>query len=222
MTFAYRNPKERLSTIQTPLVVSEWLCSLVRPKVRPTYVVDPCCGEGNLLKPWTDLNRRPRAQMTHATVGIDVKPEYAGATSKMDYFICDHFEHFTLNQMAEATGIDDDDMMSQHRPLIMCNPPFNGNWKKSSYPEVFLRKIVELWGRDVPIVFMAPMGFRLNQKKLSDRTTWMRDHGPIITSLIACPVDMYEETQFHTEIILFNIPGLEPHYWLPAKVRSEL
>lgn len=219
--FTYKDSdKERLSTIQTPPIVAEWLCSLIRQRYRPTYVVDPACGEGNLLWPWIPRDRRSVMRL----VGVDVK-NYEMKRKIVPHcfsFLQKPFEHFTLEDLEELTGIDDDDMMSQERPLIMCNPPFNGNWRGASYPEVFMRKIVELWGKDVPLVFIAPMGFRLNQKKLSERTTWMRDHGPRITSIISCPVDMFPDTQFHTEILICNIPKLEPHYWLPPKVRGEL
>jgi hypothetical protein len=80
-------------------------------------------------------------------------------------------------------------------------------------PYQFLRRTVDLWGNDQPMVFFMPIGFRCNQRKTSRRNNWMRTHGPKITSIITVPVDLFEGVQFMTEILCFNLPKLLPHYY---------
>ncbi len=59
------------------------------------------------------------------------------------------------------------------------------------------------------------MGFRLNQRKISKRWKWLRDNCPPITSIISLPLDIFDNVQFHSEILIFNVPKLKPHYFLP-------
>ena len=80
------------------------------------------------------------------------------------------------------------------------------------YPERFLRKIQELWP-GVPTLLFCPHGFRLNQRERSSRRQWLLDLQ--ITSIISLPLDIFPETNFHVEIIAFNIPSLPAHVFLP-------
>jgi len=73
---------------------------------------------------------------------------------------------------------------------------------------------VKLFGIHVPVVLFAPMGLRLNQKKTSSRWQWARDHGPRITGIVSLPLDVFPDVKFHSEILLFNVPSVQPHYWL--------
>jgi len=100
--------------------------------------------------------------------------------------------------------------------LVLCNPPFNlnGTGKKLSV-EVFMDKIIELVDKDTPIILITPMGFRLNQKIKSKRWRKVRDDYPPITSIISLPLDIFEDTLFHCEILCFNCFELLPHYFLP-------
>ncbi|CAG8756222.1 2613_t:CDS:2, partial [Cetraspora pellucida] len=52
--------------------------------------------------------------------------------------------------------------------LILCNPPFNG-MKPKLAPEIWLDKIIELFGKEIPIVLFVPMGFRANLTLTSKR-----------------------------------------------------
>ena len=103
--------------------------------------------------------------------------------------------------------------------LVLCNPPFNNDVTESKAfaPELFLNKILQVAGKKTPIVLFSPMGMRLNQEKPSKRWRWMRDETPQITSIIALPLDIFPGVVFHAEILLFNMPRLKPHYFIPEK-----
>ena len=100
--------------------------------------------------------------------------------------------------------------------LVLCNAPFNNDMtdNKVFVPELFLKKILEVVGHTTPIVLFAPMGMRLNQEKVSRRFRWMRDVAPQITSIVALPLNIFPNVIFHAEILLFNMPRLNPHYFL--------
>ena len=99
--------------------------------------------------------------------------------------------------------------------FVICNPPFNlgGTGRKLSV-EVFMDKILELVDKDTPIILITPMGFRLNQRINSKRWRKLRDDYPPITSIISLPLDIFEDTLFHCEILCFNCYRLLPHYFL--------
>ena len=101
--------------------------------------------------------------------------------------------------------------------LVLCNPPFNGAPAKQLYPEVFLKHIFELFGPTTPTVMFVPMGLRLNQRRKSKRFRWLRDCGAEITSIISLPLDTFPDVEFHCEILIFNVAGIKPHYWLPEE-----
>ena len=98
--------------------------------------------------------------------------------------------------------------------LVVCNPPFNLGVGRKLGSELFLEHIVKLGGKK--IVLFVPMGFRLNQRKISKRWKWLRDKMPPITSIISLPLDIFKKVQFHSEILIFNCPELKPHYFLES------
>jgi type I restriction enzyme M protein len=66
----------------------------------------------------------------------------------------------------------------------------------------------------------VPMGLRLNQRLCSARWRWLRDCGTRITSIISLPLDVFTGVEFHNEILIFNVVGLRPHYFLPEEALS--
>ena len=94
------------------------------------------------------------------------------------------------------------------------NPPFNVGYGRKLSVEVFMDKVLELVNNDIPIIMITPMGFRLNQKENSKRWRKIRDTYPPITSIISLPLDIFEDTLFHCEIICFNCDKFKPHYFL--------
>ena len=101
--------------------------------------------------------------------------------------------------------------------LVLCNPPFNQEPESPSVyrPEQFLRRIVSVVSPGKPIALIAPMGMRLNQNKGSKRWRWLRDGAPSITSIVSLPRDVFSGVDFHCEVLLFNMPRLRSHYFLP-------
>lgn len=183
----WKDPKN--STIYTPDYVCRFLYSIIHPVIEPKVILDPAIGRGALIECWRN---------TCLIVGVDIDRK---SERYADEFTCSRFEDI------QAWSLSYPDM-------VICNPPFNGADGRKLYPEVFLRQIIRLFGATVPIVLFAPMGFRLNQRKKSKRWQWVRDNGPEITSIVSLPLDVFDNVKFHSEILMFNIPTVKPHYWL--------
>lgn len=182
------NRFKKSGVVYTPSHLSEWLFHLLNPIVQPQVVLDPCIGGGSLCYPWWERSR---------IVGVDIRDSKPTFT---DLFIKYSFEHFTT--------------WSHPQPdLVLCNPPFNGG-SRMMYPEVFTRKVTELFGNKIPFVLITPHGFRLNCSSRSKRRNWFKtDEAPKITSTVSLPLDVFPGVKILTEILIFNVPGLEPHYW---------
>jgi hypothetical protein len=103
--------------------------------------------------------------------------------------------------------------------LVPCNPPFNNSNGESRFlPQSFLERIIAVVPAGTPIILFAPMAMRLDQTTRSGRWRWMRDHCPPISSIITLPHDAFGgSVKVHSEILLFNMPKLEPHYFLPDR-----
>lgn len=188
------NLKPKNSTIATPPEVSQFIFELLRDKfpIKKGYpILDPCCGAGNLLKPWLKKG--------YPTYGIDIENN-SSAVLRKDFLKWDGIDVFHY----------------QVKPrLILCNPPFNGYGKKLG-SEVWLDKIIELFGKWVPIVLFVPVGFCLNLTLKSERyLKFVNGAYPPIASRITLPKNIFPGVVFHSEILIFNIPNLQPHYFLP-------
>jgi len=155
----------------------------------PQVILDIGIGTGVLSAPWDAK-----------IIGVDIDP------ASIAY--CDEFLHCTFESLRQWE-LDTPD-------LILSNPPFNGAPKRALYPEIILRKIVALFGKDIPIVMFTPSGMRLNQRKQSSRWQWMRNEGLEISSIITLPIDIYDSVLAQSEILCFNLPQLKAHYFLPA------
>ena len=98
--------------------------------------------------------------------------------------------------------------------MVIMNPPFNIGTGRQLSVEVFMNKVLSLVDNEIPIFMICPMGFRLNQRIKSARWRKMRDHYPSIKTIISLPLDIFEDTLYHSEIIGFNCNKLDPHYFL--------
>ncbi len=174
------------STIYTPERVSIYLKNILSKQINPKVILDPAIGKGALVRPWDNGKRH--------IIGVDI--------DNQGKKYCNTFIHkkFEVVQMWVYRKPD----------LIICNPPFNGAPRRQLYPEVFLRRIVKLFGNRVPIVIVAPIGLRLNVRIKSARWQWMNENLEI-SSIVSLPIDCFG-VKFHTEILIFNINGLKPHY----------
>lgn len=196
----YREQPKK-SDIYTPKGVSQFLFDILNkkicPSIEPTYrnytwIFDPAIGSGRLTDPWFKDG--------YMVSGCDIIKK----TTKYHFFIKDKFENIH-------------DGIFKQPDLVLCNPPFNAGCGRKLQPQVFLEHIFELFGVTVPVVLFTPMGFLMNQRKTSTRWHWLRDCGAEISSIISLPLDIFPEVQFHNLIVIFNIDGLKPHYFLPDK-----
>lgn len=205
----YHKNRKR-NDIPTPPALAEYLCELVisiLPLQKKPIVLDPACGRGYLLRPFKDAGCY--------TAGIDTvhKPNM----NYMNGFQKKNFLAVTKGEL-------------DYKPdLVVLNPPFNfsasvvddierAQLTRKMVPELFALKVFEIWGR-VPLMLFAPMGLVLNQRMHSKRYKVLRDHKhAVITGRIALPLNIFKGVEFHAEILLFNLPKLKAHYWLPDEV----
>jgi hypothetical protein len=207
----HANPKA--SAIYTPTGVAKFLFNILHKALplkkrlrigaggglcRPAFynIYDPAIGSGRLTDPWFDAGCQ--------VYGCD-PVEIPGLRYHFQLF--SKFENTKEGWLPKSCTPD----------LVLCNPPFNGAPGKRLYPEVFLEHIFKLWDVDMPTVMFVPMGFRLNQRRTSKRWRWLRDCGAKLTSIVALPLDTFPEVEFHAEILIFNVKGVEPHYFLPEE-----
>lgn len=206
--------KPKASNIQTPKEVSEFIFELLKDKILPSRIIegkkplilDPCCGKGELLRPWQRpewVNKPGKpsfAKHRCLTYGID-NDETSTAEFKTDFLKISSWQDLVIR-------------ISKKPSLILCNPPFNG-YKGKCSAEIWLDKIIELFGKNVPIVLFAPYNFRLPWKSDSKRLgKFLTNKYPPIASIISLPTKgLWEGVVFHSEILIFNIQGLEPHYF---------
>ena len=160
---------------------------------RPAFlaVLDPAIGSGQLTDPWFKGGYRISGCDIVKTDGVEVHNFHRGPFEKIEAM--------------------------EHPDLVLCNPPFNGAPGKRLYPEVFLAHVFKLFGPTTPVVMFMPMGFRLNQRRKSTRWRWLRDGEAKITSIISLPLDTFPGVEFHAEILVFNVAGIQPHYFLPEE-----
>lgn len=187
----YRTDPKR-SDVYTPPGVARFLFDVLRGVVKPfQYVLDPAIGTGRLTDPWHDAG--------YTVVGCDI----VNKQPKCHSFFKSRYEDLAV-------------VLSQPG-LVLCNPPFNGAEGRRLYPEVFLERTFELFGVRQPVVLFAPMGLRLNQRRKSTRWRRLRDCGAELTSIVSLPLDTFPGVEFHAEILIWNIRGVRPHYFLPEE-----
>jgi len=190
---------EKNSTVYTPAKVSQFIFDIVHEKIdKSGSILDPCVGKGSLLEPFKDAGFN--------TIGIDIEDQGYPKT------ILKNFIEISPDEIP-------------HPSLVVANPPFNIDEKtkhiiaknygrRPLFPEIWLQKTLELFGNDVPIILFAPYGLRLNQTVSSRRwKNFIDGKYPKINSIISLPKDIYKDVLFHSEILIFNIEGLEGHYF---------
>ena len=199
----FENPKK--SDIYTPKWLSAWLCKLIMGSgVEIGAVLDPAIGLGSLTDPFQNYKSRYGDQI-HIT-GVDI--------DEMSRWYCREFYHTKFEDMEIWDGTPPD--------IIVVNPPFNSASGRKLYPEVFLKKIQDLFGNQIPVMMIVPMGFLLNQRLKSSRYRYLRDNWEI-SSIVALPIDTFLKDDdspvlFHAEVVFFNFPNLKPYYFLPEGI----
>lgn len=188
--------KPKNSVVETPQALCDFLAGqvLATPFNR---VVDVGCNQGNLSSPYLD---------SVECLGIDVED----------------FQNIYPGKFYQSNFLDisKEEVNPKLTDIIVCNPPFNqGKHKipgRKFLPEVFLDKMLDLWGMNLRVMLFCPMGFRLNQRKKSVRWRKFRDGGLQITSICSLPLDVFPGIQFHAEVLFIgDFCGLPPHMFLP-------
>lgn len=185
--------------IHTPERVSKFLFDVLSPFFKiDSVILDPCSGAGSLLWNWHNVG--------YKTIAIDITDQGYPST-------------IVKNYLEVRRG--DIPMPS----LVVTNPPFNVEHETKkimkSYvgrpllPEVWLKKTIELFGKEVPMVLFTPYGLRLNITEKSRRwKMFVEGEYPSITSIISLPKNAFDNILFHSEILCFNLPDLKPHYFV--------
>lgn len=193
------NENKKDHVVATPYYLCIKIAEILRQDglLIPNVVLDVACGDGRLGGIITNYGYK---ESIEAVYGVDTKPA----------------ENNWILQDLITTG----DFLTCEMPdinpnLIVCNPPFNNTDNKKVFlPELFLHRMFELYGDHKPIIMFVPFGFRLNQRKKSKRYQSLMNTNANITSIISLPIDAFEDVAFHSEILIFNIPGLKPHYFI--------
>jgi len=214
--------------IYTPLDVSYFIYDLVRG-YKFSRVLDVCCGEGNLSKPFE--------KSKYQTIGIDIRENLSFSPGE---FINANFiktseecaSQVSLIGKREITGLTPTQIeyLKLFNPeLVISNPPFNDCPGRKLYPFEVLKKIIEIYGHKKPIVLFTLMGFRLNRRYGAERETDLErlfENGLDLTSIISMPIDAFfpgsKSKGQQWEILIFNMPGLKPHYWYTLKTRNNM
>jgi hypothetical protein len=191
--------RPKRSDVYTPPGVARFLFDVLRSAspIRPAReycqspfqaILDPAIGSGRLTDPWYDTG--------HTVTGCDIVNKHAR---------CHGFYRRRYESVPELP-----------KPgLVLCNPPFNGAEGRKLYPDIFLEHTFDLFSVYQPVVLFAPMGMRLNQRRKSTRWRRLRDCGAQLTSIVSLPLDTIPGVEFHAEILIFNVKGVRPHYFLP-------
>ncbi len=191
--------KEKKSTIYTPMSLSWFIFNIIKDKIdKNKIVLDPCVGSGRLLKPFQENN--------FSVMGIDIKEQG---------FLNTRIENYLAIKEGEI------DVPS----IVIMNPPFNIEGEIKKYikiyykgrpllPELWMQKTIELFGKNIPMVLIAPYGLRLNQTTKSNRwQKFVNGVYPEIASIISLPNNMFDDILFHSEVLIFNISELKSHYF---------
>ena len=190
--------EQKKATIYTPQPVAEFLFKIVSKKIKNGLIFDPCVGAGSLLKPFKKNG--------YKVLGVDIERQ-----------------GFTPIKIKNFLEIKKNEIPTPS--LVIVNPPFNIDKKTKEYikknysgrpllPEIWLMKIISLFGKNIPLVLFAPYGLRLNQTITSTRwKKFVNKAYPEITSIVSLPKDCFNGVLFHSEILFFNIAGLKSHYF---------
>jgi Eco57I restriction-modification methylase len=195
------NKGTKESSIYTPDGLCSMLYNISCKYITNSTIIDPSVGSGALLK-YFHKNH-------FTTIGYDINND-----TKRQY--TSEFIHKSFLEVTDKKEVG----------LCIINPPFNvdkqhnkdylkeHNLGRALLPQLFVEKCFSLYGYNVPLILITPMGFRLNQRKRSKRWRKVREEYPNITTIISLPLDIFENVEFHVEVLIWNLPQLKPHYFL--------
>jgi len=172
------------SAIFTPPSISKWIAKLIANEIKDiTVLFDPAVGSGNLLNPYEGKIK----------IGCDI----VDFGAKIDNFIKADF----LDSKEDDYGVE---------VAVIANPPYNhsdasrAKWGKDQLlPELMIDKSFKMFGKKTPMVWIVPMGLRLNTrcntKKQGERYRNIRDNWGEITSICSLPLDCFHNPDFDND-----------------------
>jgi len=198
------NPKD--FCIYTPPDICNFLYDISSP-YHCSNILDICCGSGNLSKPFFDKGKK--------LVGIDVEDVgYKYGQFIQRNFLKPHPEDYKFKYFKAD--------------LIISNPPFNGCPGRKLFSYEILKRILQVFGLQKPIILFTLMGLRLNRRYGAKREGELEEFfekGLELSSIISMPIDAFSpgsKTKGQQwEILCFNMPKLKPHYWYSKKLREK-
>ena len=191
----FENPKN--PNIYTPYIMGKWLHNKINYSNIPgNEILDLCCGSGNLSWKFEETGC--------SVIGVDIidhSKDFKGKFYKESYF-----------EFADKLK-----SLYEHPKFILINSPWNNPKKlfgKAYLPEMFLRKILKVYGPDIKIVMFTSytllMNSRINTKSRKyNRQDWLRDCGADITHIVQLPLDFFPNVKMWNHILFFNFDDSE-------------
>jgi predicted RNA methylase len=135
------------SIVETPKILAEDIYNTLKRKPFKN-ILDIGAFKGKLSNPFTKKTNTK-------IIGIDVIDDYK-----------DSFDKFILKDYLELTKKDIEGL---NIDLIISNPPFGKHLEHGElYPHLFIKKTIELFGENIPMVFIVPQWYLSNSKKRMD------------------------------------------------------
>ncbi len=238
------NPKE--SIIETPDPICELLFDTLKNKIdKKTKIIDIGCKTGNLSRRFYENEWE--------VFGIDIddySKEFKGKFIQRDFFKInedddiyqDNNTDFLIlcnppwNNPKKTNRLNDDEMEKAISDYFICynkwdqdlfdkNFGLKYKWNNLDYyPEMFMKKIFEVFGDKVKVVLLTIYGFLMNNGINSKRYQWLRDSKFNITSILEIPKDAFMDqgVNIWNHILFFNINDLKPVWFMPEEYLEKL
>jgi predicted RNA methylase len=136
------------SIVETPEILARDIYDTLKRK--PFHkILDVGCFQGKLSKPF-------KSKKDLEVIGLDVIEEYKN-----------NFDYFIHKDYLEATK---EDFEGHKIDLVVSNPPFGKHSQYNElYPHLFIKKTIELFGENMPMVFIVPQWYLSNSvKRMND------------------------------------------------------
>lgn len=175
------------STVETPEFLAEIIFSEVKRKPFKN-ILDIGAYRGNLSKPF---KRKADSFIT----GLDILRDYE---KNFDNFI---YKDFLETKRKDFPLIPD---------LVISNPPFQSNKEHNKlYPELFLDKIFQLFGKTQPVIMIVGHWFLSNSSKRIDK---LNEYN--ITKTMTLHKSIFKPMSVEASVLFFNIKTKKPHEFI--------
>lgn len=233
--------KPKKNTIFTPDIVSKKIADIIRLDSNlhdMQCVVDVCCGEGNLSR-YIDIDGQlwgvdivePDNKVQFDGIRIEDYLKSDIITKEelpADLILCNPpFNWGTYEGRKEClehlNSLFSPTVVKEYFNLPLSKKDYKEIRRKYSsdlLPEIFLKKIFDDFGKDVPLVLVTGIGLLLNNrietkgKYKIKRYDYLRSIQDRISSTLILPLDIFPNVKFHACVLFLNFEGLKPMYFL--------